>query len=114
MGLRRGNKYRAIKTTIDGIVFDSKKEAARYRELKLEERAGLVKDIKVHERFKLKIGDVDLGAYEADFVYKRKLKGYSYDVWDEVVEDCKGFRTTVYKLKKKLMLAIYGISIAET
>lgn len=104
----RGNKYRAVKTEVDGITFDSKKEAKRYGELKLLEKAGEIRDIRLQVRYDFRINGHNLGFYKADFVY-----------WDlmnkrEVVEDSKGFRTPVYRLKKRLMLAIHNIDILET
>ncbi len=51
-----------------------------------------------------------VGRYRADFVYEELRKG----VWSEVVEDVKGFLTPMYRLKRKLMKAIYGIDIRET
>ena len=111
------NKYGAKKTEIDGIVFDSRHEATRYVELKYMERAGLIKDLKLQERFCL-IPAIDDGQkviqravyYVADFTYYEKRNNY----WKRVVEDAKGCRTDVYKLKKKLMRWKYGIEVKET
>ena len=103
------SKYHAIRTTIDGITFDSKKEATRYQELKLLERAGEIKDLKLQQDFIL-IEKTNYGRaikYRADFTYIDKKNGY-------VVEDTKGVRTSVYRLKKRLMQEKYGITIKET
>lgn len=108
------SKYHATKTVADGITFDSKKEAKRYAELKLMERAGVIRDLKRQVRYELiPAFDVDgkhyrQTSYVADFVYTDAKNG------KEVVEDCKGFRTDVYKLKAKMFAYQYGVSILET
>lgn len=100
------NKYRAIKTIIDDITFDSKKEARRYVELKLLVKAGVISDLKLQPRFDLIINGCKCGFYKADFDYIENGK--------RVTEDVKGMKTPVYNLKKKLIKAIYGIEIFET
>lgn len=104
------SKYRNVKVTMSGITFDSKKEAARYLCLKDDEKRGLVINIAVHVRIPLKVNGTHVCDYEADFVYERKRSDGS---WEHVVEDVKGFKTDVYKLKKKLVAAL-GITIHET
>ena len=98
------SKYGSRKTKVDGIVFASQKEAKRYGELKLLQRAGQISDLKLQVRFKL----VQTVTYVADFEYHDRLKG------SKVVEDVKGYRTPVYKRKKKLMKQQHGIEILET
>ena len=102
------NKYRNKKTEIDGILFDSKREAGRYLELKLLEMAGHITQLQLQPEFLLKVSTgKSVGKYKADFRY--------YDVarksW--VVEDSKGVRTAVYRLKKKMVEEIYAIKIEE-
>ena len=100
-------KYRNKKTSIDGIRFDSKREANRYIELKLLERAGAIKDLKRQVPYIL-IDKSRYGRaikYVADFVY--------YEDDKLVVEDVKGVRTPVYKLKKRLMAERFGIEVKE-
>lgn len=102
------SKYRAIKTEIDGKVFDSRKEAKRFEELKLLLRAGEITDLLTQVPFTL-IEKSKYGKaiqYIADFVYREKGQ--------LIVEDTKGYRTPVYKLKKRLMAEIHGIVIRET
>lgn len=108
------NKYGNKMTEIDGIKFASQHEAYRYVELKYMERAGLIKDLQLQRVFTL-IGEQrdEKGKviehpckYIADFAYKDKTGKL-------IVEDAKGVRTDVYKIKRKLMLSIYGIRIAE-
>ena len=107
------NKYGARKTTIDGIKFDSKHEAERYAELKLLQRAGEIRDLQLQVPFELIPAQKRNGKtireckYIADFAYFDKRTG------ETVVEDAKGMRTDVYKLKKKMMLWEYGIEIKE-
>lgn len=109
-----GSKYHATKTVVDGITFDSKKEAKRYAELKLLERAGAIRDLRRQVKYELIPAFVVPGKhyracnYIADFVYIDTKTGA------KVVEDCKGFRTDVYKLKAKMFAKKYGVSILET
>lgn len=100
------SKYHAVKTTIDGIVFDSKAEAARYNTLKLLERNGDIKLLAIHPQFILNVNGQKIGKYIADFSY--------YENGKHIVEDVKGVKTPVYRLKKKLVKALYGIDILET
>lgn len=108
----RASKYRAKKTTVDGITFDSRKEADRYLVLKGMEDDGAIEDLRRQVRYELVPAfDVDGRHYRpvyyvADFVYVEDGK--------EVVEDVKGVRTDVYKLKSKLFARRYGMSIKET
>lgn len=102
------NKYKAQKHSIDGYLFDSKKEAQRYSELKLLEKAGQITALKVHPVYKLSIGQKHICNYESDFEY------YDSACGDGVIEDCKGYKTPVYRLKKKLMRVIFGVEIKET
>lgn len=106
-------KYNSKKTVVDGIAFDSKREARRYQELKALEKAGRITDLKLQVPYTLMSSTKDANGktirgikYIADFVYRENGQ--------EVVEDCKGYRTEVYKIKKKLMLMIYGITIRES
>ena len=118
------SKYRNKKVQVDGIIFDSAKEANRYKELDMMEKAGKIKDLKRQERFLLipaqreeaqgkkkgKLIEREC-AYVADFVYTDCKTN------EKVVEDVKGYRGggayEVFKIKRKLMLHIYGIRIVE-
>ena len=105
----RMSKYGNIKTvTSDGIKHDSIKEANRWCELNLLQRAGVISDLKRQVKFELipKQEGERAVYYIADFVYIENGK--------KVVEDTKGCRTEVYKLKKKMMLYFHGIKIKET
>jgi hypothetical protein len=103
---RGSNKYGNVKTTVDGFAFDSKKEAARYGELKLLQRAGEIRDLELQPRFPLVVNGHKVCTYVGDFKYT-ELAGV------EVIEDVKGVKTDVYRLKAKLMLACLGIEITE-
>lgn len=106
------SKYHAKKSTVDGITFDSRKEADRYLVLKGMEDDGVIVDLRWQVRYELVPAfDVDGKHYRpiyyvADFVYVEDGK--------EVVEDVKGMRTDVYKLKSKLFARRYGMNIKET
>ncbi len=105
--IRGRSKYRAVRTTVCGIAFDSKREAARYLVLKAMADAGEIADLELQPTFALVVlGGAVVGRYVADFAY-------TFD-GARVVEDCKGVRTPVYRLKKKMVESIYGISILET
>lgn len=101
------NKYGARKVYVDGIKFDSKHESDRYRELVILQRAGEISDLKLQVPFELipKQDGERACCYKADFTY--------IENGQLVVEDAKGYKTEVYKLKKKLMLKEYGIKIRE-
>lgn len=123
------SKYRNKKITVDGITFDSLKEANRWKELKLMERAGEITDLRRQVKFKLiptirepvnqmgsqgvfkkgKVVEREC-SYVADFVYKNKL-GF------EVVEDVKGYKDSaayaLFVVKRKMMLYLLGIRVKE-
>ena len=123
-------KYKNIKTTtFDGIVHDSAKEARRWGELLLLQRAGKITGLKrqvefelippqyeTYERYgktgqRLKDGRrlVERAVtYVADFVYT------DAETFETIVEDTKGVKTKDYIIKRKLMLSVYGIRVKET
>ena len=96
------SKYHSKKVIVDGITFDSKKEAIRYQELKILERAGTIKDLRLQYQFILQPPFRKNGkairaiTYVADFVY------FDNERMKNVVEDVKGFKTDVYTLKRKM------------
>jgi len=102
------SKYGNRQVTLYGMTFDSRKEGERYLFLRSEQLAGRISDLRCQVPFELipKQGKERPVTYVADFVYIRDGK--------QVVEDTKGFRTDVYKIKRKLMLYIHGIEIQET
>ena len=106
------NKYGNRKTTVDGRTFDSRKEAIRYAELALMQRAGLISDLQTQVPFEIIPAQKRNGRtierpvkYIADFVYTEN--------GEQVVEDTKGMKTKEYIIKRKLMLYEFGIQIKE-
>jgi len=103
------NKYRNRKTTIAGIKFDSKKEGLRYLELLQLQNNGKIQHLERQKKFDLFVTEQKICSYIADFTYYKNSLKY-------VVEDVKSAITKklpVYKIKKNLMKAIYGIQIKE-
>ncbi len=113
------NKYRNVKTEIDGIVFDSRKEANRYRELRLLEKAGEIQGLVVQPCFVITVNGSKVCSYKADFRYEqinRGKDGLRVHGLTNVVEDVKSEATRrlpVYRLKKKLLKAVHGIDVVE-
>lgn len=101
-------KYNNTKVRVDGLVFDSKREAERYRQLKLLERAGEIQDLQTQVAYELvpKQAGERAVKYIADFVYTEDGQ--------TVVEDVKGKKTRDYIIKRKLMLWRHGIKVRET
>ena len=100
-------KYNARKVVDDGITFDSQAEHRRYCELRLLQQAGQIANLQVHVPYQIVLNDVKIARYVADFVYDDLETG------QRRIEDVKGMRTDVYKLKKKLVEAQYGVEIYE-
>lgn len=105
----RYSKYRALKTTVEGITFDSALEAKRYKQLKLLEEAGAIKNLQLQPKFRLmdsfKYGGKTIRAidYIADFMYQEDGK--------RIVEDVKGMRTKDYIIKSKLFIRKYILEL---
>lgn len=93
------SKYNSERTKVDNLLFDSKREAKRYGELKLLEKAGQIRNLELQPIFPLIVEGVKVAEYRGDFAY--------FEANKRVVEDSKGFRTPVYKLKRRLLLAVY-------
>lgn len=110
------NKYSNIKTVIDNITFDSKKEAAYYNTLKLLKRAGEVVKIELQPEFEYMMSCsnlfVSFNRYEKKYKYIADFRVTYKDGHIEII-DIKGMRTAEYKRKKKIIEAIYGIKIIE-
>ena len=105
-------KYHNTPVQRDGKTFASKREAGRYAELKILERAGKISGLKTQVSYLLIPSQYENGKciehsckYVADFVY--------FENGQLVVEDAKGIKTDVYRIKRKLMLKEYGIKIKE-
>jgi hypothetical protein len=108
--MRQSTKYHNRKTVHQGITFDSRKEANRYQELLLMERAGLICNIELQPRYDLVVNAQKLGFYRGDFRYEK------IDTGEMVTEDVKGgnaTKTPLYVLKRKLVKALYNVDIVE-
>ena len=107
------SKYKNTKVFINGVKIDSKKEAKRLTELELLQKAGKIKDLQkqvkyeLQPKYKLNKKTIREISYIADFVY------YDIDKKDYVIEDVKGYRTDLYKLKKKMFMYKYQKEITE-
>lgn len=124
----RYRKYNNKKIEVDGMTFDSKKEANRYKELSLLQKAGEISGLQTQVRYVLIPSQREVSeevytrgenkgkykpgkllerecTYVADFVYYKDGK--------VIVEDTKGFRTKEYIIKRKLMLYVHHIQIKE-
>lgn len=129
--MKKQNKYFAKKVKVGDIEFSSQKEANRYCELRLLERAGKISDLqlqvpfviiptqyeeivtytpKTHKEKRVKKVVEKMSKYVCDFAYYDESGNY-------VVEDVKGYKESaayeLFKLKRKLMLQVYGIKIVE-
>ncbi len=107
----KASKHRNRKTVLDGLTFDSAKEAARYQTLKLWEKVGAIRDLRLQVSYDLWGANGErVARYVSDFTY------YSVELGRQVVEDVKSPHTRklpVYRLKKKLFYASYGYPIEE-
>lgn len=101
------SKFKNKRTFYNGRWYDSKKESKRAFELDSLKKAGVVKEWTPQVRYKFQHNSVVIGTYVLDFLVEYSDGTIEY-------EDVKGYKTDVYKLKKKLMKAFYGIDIKET
>lgn len=102
------NKYNAKKTEFMGYKFDSKWEAERYGQLASMQMAGVVEDLERQVKFDIIVNDHKICKYIADFVY---ILTHENGKKEKIVEDAKGVQTTDFKIKKKLMKAVFDIEI---
>lgn len=115
-------KYGNKKVRIDGILFDSKKEATRYAELKMMEKAGLISELELQKEFELIPAQFEgegkrrkcierAVKYKADFYY------FDFDSGRYVCEDVKGYKGgsayAIFTIKRKMMLYMWKIRIIE-
>ena len=118
-------KYKNKKVEVDGVLFDSKKEAKRYQELKLLQAAGMIRDLKMQVKFVLIPSQYSKTeftkgkkpkcierecSYIADFVYFNEYG-------ERIVEDVKGYRKAgaynIFSIKRKMLLYFHGIRVKE-
>lgn len=106
---KRPSKYSARKVEVDGVVLDSAAEARRYRELLLLQRAGLIRELSVHRKWRAEINGQWVAGYTSDFDYYGENDEY-------VVEDVKSGRSGKerdWPLRKRLIQALFQIRITE-
>ncbi|MEW6212721.1 MAG: DUF1064 domain-containing protein [Acidobacteriota bacterium] len=103
---RSGSKFKNRHVRLDGYTFDSQREADRYGELILLAKAGKISRLLIHERHPITVNGHLVAIYESDFTYLNEHGR-------KVIEDVKGVRTEVYKIKRALMKATLGIEIVE-
>jgi len=109
--MKKRNKYNNKKIIIDNIKFDSIKEGNRYKELKLLEKAGMIVDLETQPKYLL----------QDKFKYNNKVERAIHYIADFryidvkssqlIVEDTKGVRTEVFKIKRKIFLKLYGADL---
>ena len=109
----RGNKYHAVKTTVDNLTFDSAKEARRYAELKLLYVTRRIEALELQPAFEMAVTNpagkrIIVGLFHADFRYREHGA--------DVIEDVKSPATRAneaYRLRKRIVEAQYGVTIVE-
>jgi len=107
------SKFKAKKTSVNGMTFDSKAEARRYGDLYLMEKSGHIKDLRLQVPYILAPRVKFEGSpsakpalkYVADFSY------IEADTGRAIVEDCKGVLTEGFQIKRHLMLSVHGIDV---
>lgn len=105
---KKKHKYKAKKALVDGIQFDSRREARRYLQLRLLEQAGDITGLELQPEYGLHaLGGAQIAKYIGDFRYVDVATGQT------VLEDAKGVRTRLYRLKAKWVRLQYGIEIRE-
>ena len=111
----KDSKYHSKKVVVDGITFDSEKEARRYGELMALRLAGEIRDLQLQKSFELIPVQRDSAGRVIERAVRYKADFYYYDVRRRcyVVEDTKGVRTDDYIIKRKLMLWVHKIKIKE-
>lgn len=103
------HKYRAEATVLDGIRFDSKAEAEDWGRLRLAERAGRVRNLRRQVPYDLLVSETRIGRIVLDFVFEEERDGR----WVTIYADRKGFRTPMFKWKRKHFEAQYGVALEE-
>jgi hypothetical protein len=106
------NKFRAKRTVVDGRTFASKKEAARYEELKERQRKGYISELECQRPFVIQEAFLDkrTGKKERAITYICDFFYWSKEEESYLVEDVKGYETDTWKLKRKLFLKKFGDS----
>lgn len=100
------SKYGNKITYVGSTRFDSKREAERFKDLDILYKANVISHLKLQPSFKIEVKGQKICTYKADFSYLDE-KGR------EIIEDVKGVKTPVYRIKKKLVEAIFDVKITE-
>ena len=106
---KKPSKFLNRKVTVDGLSFDSQKEARRWGELSLLQRAGQISDLSRQVRLPLRVNDQLICTFVPDFTY--------FENGRQVIEDTKSPITRkhpVYRIKVKLLKALTGAEVRET
>lgn len=105
-------KYRNQRTVVDGITFDSKREAQRWHELCLVQRAGIISNLRRQVAFELAPGVKFAGAKRAQPAL-RLIVDFTYrdEHGQQVLEDVKGVVTTAFTIKRHLLKAVHGLEV---
>lgn len=118
---QRGNKYSAKKSVVDGIKFDSKREARRYSDLKLLQGAGQIHNLELQVKYPLMVREgVHVKSRTERYPNGRKVsyladfRYFDVKTGAEIVEDVKGFDTPASRIKRACVEAYYGIQITLT
>lgn len=110
---KKASKYGSEKQVVDGLTFDSKREAARYAELCTLQRAGMIRDLQLQVKIVLQgKGGPLLGENGRQRFYKADFQYIDTDTGETIIEDAKGFKTKEYSLKKSILKA-QGIEVIE-
>lgn len=113
-----GHKFHAQPTEVYGYRFASKAEAWRYLDLLLLGQAGEIRNLELQPRFPLHVCGIEVSTYVADFRYEERgpREGLARGLapWRDIIEDVKGVRTPVYRLKRRMVEAEYGFILRET
>lgn len=107
-----GGKYHSRKTWVEelGRRFDSQHEAECAVGLLRRQQAGEISELRFQEKIRIDVNGVHVCDYVADFRWRERIPG---GWWKTVTADAKGFPTSVYRLKKRLMLAVHSVEIQE-
>jgi Protein of unknown function (DUF1064) len=98
-------RFKPIRTVVDSIMFDSKREASRYSNLKILMLGGRIRDLETHPAYDISINGKHICVVKLDFKY------WSNETNSLVYEDSKGFDTPISRLKRKLVEAQHGIKV---
>lgn len=104
------SKYHNRVVTVDGYRFASRAEFRRYQELRALQVLGKIRDLRVQVPLRIEVNGMLVCTYVADFTYEEP---WMLGAWATIVEDVKGYQTAVYRLKRKLVQAVLGVTIRE-